>query len=164
MTYKVEINPESTAEEGVHYEPLLDEYIFTAGKSTVELPVYVKYSPDLDEGTVTLSFRLVESDQMDVGYPNQLNARLLITNQLIKPVYWDSILSIYFSSYSKVKHEICTEIMGHDFPLTLEEAKYYDNETIYGYWMHAGREAAAYFATHDVYDENDNLISTWIPF
>ncbi len=163
--YSVVINPESTAEEGKHFDALNDTYTYTAGQTTVNLPIHLNYSPDLDDNTVVLSISLVANDQMDLGYPDKITARILITNQLIKPVYWDYPFSLYFGVYSKVKHQICTDIMGHDFPLTLAEARFWNNSyTAYGYWMHAGRLAAVYFAKNKVYDENGNLINTWSPF
>jgi Domain of unknown function (DUF4843) len=163
--YSVVVNPGSTAKEGVHYEALQEEYTYTAGKTSVNLPIRVMYNSDLDNNIVVLSVSLVANDQMDVGYPDKLTARIMLTNQLVKPSYWDSLLSFYFGEYSKVKHQILTDIMGHDFPATKAETEYYGDEySIYGYWMHAGREAAEYFAKHTVYDENGNVIATWLPY
>jgi hypothetical protein len=164
-SFSVHVNPESTAQEGVHYEALNETYTFPAGETTVDLPVHLLYSPDLDSSLVELSVRLMANDEMDTGYPNRLNARVQVTNLLAKPSYWESLLYYYFGEYSKVKHQICSDLMGHDFPGTREEAEYYnDSYTIYGYWQHAGREAAEYFAKNKVYDENGNLITTWVPY
>ncbi len=164
-TFKISVDEEaSTAKAGVHYEALRESFVYPAGKVTVNVPFYMLYSADLDTSLLSLDFAIESNDDMDAGYSDHVQGRIIITNQLFKPVYWDYPMSLYFGEYSRVKHQICTDIMGHDFPLTLEEAQYWNGETIYGYWMRAGREVAEYIASHEVYDENGELISDWIPF
>ncbi len=162
--YKIVVDPESTAKAGIHYVALEEIYVFPAGKAYTMLPVYMMYTADMDTSTVTLSFRLEANDELDLGYLDMVSGRLMITNQLIKPVYWDSLFFRYYGDYSKVKHQICIDIMGHDFPLTQSEANGWGGLSSYAYWMHAGREAAAYFAQNEVYDENGVLIEAWEPY
>lgn len=162
--YRVKINPESTAEVGVHYEALKGMYIYPAGKEFVLLPICIMKSPDLDTSIVTLSFRLETTEYLDAEYLNQISGRLIVTNQQVKPEYWDTLFYLYFGEYSKVKHRICAIIMGHDFPLTKEETLGWGGLSYYAYWMHAGRDAAAYFAENEVYDENGRKIEAWEPF
>ena len=81
---------------------------------------------------------------------------------LIKPEYWDKNFIDWFGEYSKVKHEKCIEQMGHDFPLTYEEAEDY-NELGLQYWMLEGRELVDYFVKNPTRDENGNWIEPWEP-
>ena len=62
----------------------------------------------------------------------------MITNQLVKPAYWDMPLALYFGEYSKVKHQRCILLMGHDFPLTKEELIGWGGLNYYSYWMQQG--------------------------
>jgi hypothetical protein len=68
-------------------------------------------------------------------------------------------LVIYYGPYSRVKHDICIALQGHDFPETLQQfaAPPYS----IGYWMSQGRIAAKYFTDNIVYDENGNQILSW---
>ena len=161
--FKLEVDPSSTAVEGRDYEPLEDYYQFPVGKSTMEVPVYVMNNEYLDAATVSLNLHLVATDELEVALPTSQSVRLLLTNQLIKPVYWDMPLSLYFGEYSKTKHLKCIEVMGHDFPLKEEELATFD-KTGYAYWMKAGRIVCSYYAENTVFDENGNQIFPWDPF
>lgn len=124
----------------------------------MNVPIYISEQPDLETETVSLDFSIVEDEVFSIGYIDRNRIRYFITNQLIKPSYWDSTLDLYFGEYSKVKHQVCVDIMGIDFPLKE------DDDSDYGYWMRVGRTAAMYFALNEVYDENGNRIETWDPF
>lgn len=80
----------------------------------------MKPGAELDEATVMLELSLKATESLSLGYPDRVNMRLMITNQLVKPAYWDMPLALYFGEYSKVKHQRCILLMGHDFPLTKE--------------------------------------------
>ena len=66
-------------------------------------------------------------------------------------------LALYFGEYSKVKHQRCILLMGHDFPLTKEELIGWGGLNYYSYWMQQGRVVCEYYATHTEYDEDGNL-------
>lgn len=162
LKYRVNVDEQnSTAIEGLHFKKLDEFYTFSANNVTTKLPIVV-YNKDvaLETSSVSLVLELEKSDDLDVGYLNKKKLNLIITNQLVKPDYW-TILGIYFGEYSKVKHGICIQLQGHDFPITLAEAF----APPYGpsYWMSYGRLAAQYFAENVVFDENDNRIMTWVP-
>ena len=120
MNFRVVTEEGSTAQAGVHYEALKDNYIFPAHQPATVLPVVIlKKGEELDHKTVLLKLRLETTTDLDVALPEKCYVRLLVTNQLLKPAYWDvSPLPIYFGAYSQVKHLKCIEIMGHVFPLT----------------------------------------------
>ena len=93
-----------------------------------------------------------------------LSLNVSITNMLIKPEYWDKNFIDWFGEYSKVKHEKFIEMAGHDFPLTYEEAVYWNSDKInLAYWQFAGRKLADYFVKNPTKDEHGNLIDPWEP-
>lgn len=163
--FQVVADESSTAVTGTHFEALKDSYVFPAHESITTFPVVVlKKGSELDNKIVHIVLRLKATDELDVALPDQTRARLLITNQLIKPSYWDMPLSLYFGDYSQAKHLKCIEMMGHDFPLKEDDLAGYAGVSGYTYWMRAGRELCNYYATHTEYDEHNNIISPWEPF
>ena len=163
--YEVKVSDNSTAVAGKHYVALPEVFEFGADVSTTSFPVVLlKPGAELDDSFVTLELFLVATDDLDTGYPDHLRVRLIMTNELIKPSYWDDLLNLYFGEYSVVKHQQCILIMGHDFPLTKNECSGWGDLNNYSYWMQQGRVVCEYYATHTVYDENGNLITVWNPF
>ena len=120
----------TTAEAGLHYEAL---------KSAYEL------------------LALKPSDELDLGITDRQTCRLLVSDKLDKPLYWDGTISYDFGEYSRRKHELCIQILGMDFPA---EASEYSAESrmwdVYGAYM------SNYFEeNYPVYDENDKIIEPW---
>lgn len=155
--FKIKLNEGSTAIANKHFKALESEYTLEKNKVSVNVPIYIFKTADLETNIVSLDFSIVEDDVFSIGYLDKNRMRYFITNQLVKPSYWDSPLSLYFGEYSKVKHQVCVDIMGGDFPLKQDSA---NNQ----YYMRVGRTAAMYFALNEVYDENGRRIETWDPF
>ena len=158
--YEVIVSENSSAVAGKHYETLQHRFTYEADKSVSSFPVVVmKPGAELDEATVMLELSLKATESLSLGYPDRVNMRLMITNQLVKPAYWDMPLALYFGEYSKVKHQRCILLMGHDFPLTKEELIGWGGLNYYSYWMQQGRVVCEYYATHTEYDEDGNLVA-----
>lgn len=163
--YRVQVSDQSTAVAGTHYTALPEEFEFPADRSMASFPVEVlKQGGELDDKIVTLELLLKPTGDLDLGYPDRVRMRLMITNRIVKPSYWNMPLQLYFGEYSKAKHEKCIELMGHDFPLTKEELTDWNGTSGYRYWMNWGRVLCEYYATHEEYDENGNRIEVWDPF
>lgn len=162
--YKVTVVAEgTTAEVGKHYSPLSDSYIIEAGEFVKDFEIEIlKADPALETESRAIVLRLVETDDFTIGYTKGSNVKLIITNQIIKPSYWDMPFSLYFGEYSKVKHNVIINILGHDFPLTLSQA--FRAPYSSGYWMVAGRAACQYFIENDVNDESGKKILPWSTF
>lgn len=161
--YKITVSDRSTAVAGKHYTSLPETFEFPANMDVTSFPIEVlKPGTELDDKTVVLELALTQTNELDLGYLDRVNMRLMITNQLVKPSYWDVPLSLYFGVYSQAKHKKCIELMGHDFPLTSDELM--DYEGGYRYWMNWGRVVCEYYATHEEYDENGDKIEVWDPF
>lgn len=162
--YKVVVvEEESTAIEGVHYVKFNTEYQFGENQfeDLFEIEL-LKGDPILESESRVLTFAIVESDDFGLGYTEKTKFKLTFTNQMIKPSYWDMPLLLYFGVYSKVKHNLAINILGHDFPLTLTEA--INPPYSFSYWMVAGRAVCQYVIENDVYDENNNKIMPWATF
>lgn len=163
-TYKMEVDLENTtAQEGLHYEKLKDEYIFKAGNFSDNFEIVLSnQDPLLETESRVITLNFLPSKDFDLGYTDKTSIKVYITNQLIKPNYWDNLLFRYFNVYSKVKHNIAINIMGHDFPPTRGQA--ISSPYGYVYFANKGRVLADYFSKNEVYDENGNRIYTWPPF
>lgn len=163
--YKVVALENSTALPGYHYTAFPETFEFPSMSSVASFPIEVlKPDRDLDDKMVTLELALEPTEDLDLGYLDRVQMRLMITNQLIKPSYWDDLLYLYFGEYSQTKHKKCIEIMGHDFPLKKDECMDWNGTKGYRYWMNQGRVVCEYYATHEEYDENGNRIEVWDPF
>lgn len=152
----VRVTENSSAVEGKDYKSLNDYYILPANNYEMSIPLTLMCNTDLDTQHKVLELELLASDDFDIAFPSKAVYKISFTNQLIEPSYWDDKLYNYFGEYSKVKHQVCVDIMGHDFPLK------FDNN--YQYYMRIGRAAALYFTINKVEDENGELIQPWDPF
>ncbi|MCR8668932.1 DUF4843 domain-containing protein [Aestuariibaculum sp. M13] len=161
-TFKVEVDQEkTTAVEGVHYEALKGSYIFNANnfKQNFNLVLY-KDDPALETEDKIIALKVVESEDFNPGYSNRTNLKVYVTNRIIKPSYWDTLLYLFFGEYSKVKHNIVINLMGKDFPYTYDEARFGAGWGI-TYLQIQGRNCAEYFIDNDVDDEDGNKIYAW---
>lgn len=165
LKFKVKVNNSSTAMPNSDYKPLEDFYVFPAQSAAMNLPIYIINSEKLQHETVTLNLSLIPTDELDLAYLDKVSARIIYTDQIIKPPYWDKFFFLYFGGYSKTKHRKAIEIMGHDFPLKESELLHWGGMSSFTYWMLKGRELAFYYATNtNDRDENGNIITTWPSF
>lgn len=114
-----EIDPASTAQEGIHYSDLPETISLMPDSVNAYLPVHV-LAENLNNQSVSLILRLQSNEEFDLGFPEHISFKLNITDQLVRPTYWDIPLSLYYGSYSKAKHRLCIQIQGFDFPAELD--------------------------------------------
>ena len=147
---------ESTAIEGEDYEGFQNLYVMPANSCSSEVVFRLLYTPKLDEGPVRLSLKLETSDIFPDILPEKRRMQVIWSNELIVPVemeLWDWFYGRYFGPYSKVKHRYILSILGlTELPDKFDGARMY----------YMGLKVNNYFAEHEVYDENGNLIETWI--
>ncbi len=110
-----EIDPASTAQENIHYRDMPKNITLQPDSVNAYLPITV-LADNLNNQSVSLILRLQSNDNFDLGFPEHVSFKLNITDQLVKPTYWDVPLSLYYGSYSKAKHQLCIQIQGFDFP------------------------------------------------
>ena len=149
---------QTTAEVGLHYEALLPKYELPGNTTSTRVPIII-YSKDeeLENKQVVITLALKPSEQLELGIADRLSCRLIVSNMLGKPVYWDNTISWDFGDYSRRKHELCIEVLGIDFPLEVSE--YSEQGSM---WEVYGLYMSNYFEeNYPIYDENDAIIEPW---
>ena len=83
----------TTAQEGIHYAALEEEYILPAEAFSMNIPVVLyNKDPRLEEEAFQLVLDLEPSDDLELGLTARTTVRVIISNILTRP-------------YSRVKHE-----------------------------------------------------------
>lgn len=156
-TINVTVDPVSTAKEGTHYKNLSESVILKGGEVETEIKVTVMNN-DLENGDVKLVLNLLENEDFDLGYIGSWKAKLIITDQLIKPSYWNMPLSLYYGTYSKAKHRLCIQLQGFDFPEKLDY-------TAISTYMSYGRMVYNYLLQNPIWDDDTQawITADWAP-
>ncbi|MBS1662863.1 MAG: DUF4843 domain-containing protein [Bacteroidetes bacterium] len=127
--YKVVVSGGTTAVAGTHFEALKDTYTIPADSGRVRLAL-VLYNKDslLSKRAVGLNLKMAATDDLGVALSGLINARIIISNRLEKPVWWDK----WMSKYSAVKFKLfiiatgVTELAyGQDYGQYAPESLYY---------------------------------------
>ena len=148
----------TTAEEGLHYEALKAEYELPGDSVYVNIPVIIFNKDEtLENKQVVIALALKPSEALELGITERLTCRLLVSNMLGKPTYWDSTIKYDFGDYSRRKHELCIIKLGRDFPT--EASEYSDERSM---WQVYGAYMSDYFEeNYPVLDENNAVIEPW---
>lgn len=105
MTYAVKvIDSASTAQVNKHYQPLKDQYVLPANAGPAWLPV-ILYNTDtmMLKRSFSLTLQLVSTGNLRTDLTQQLTARIVFSNRLERPKWWDKC-PLGGSSYSITKH------------------------------------------------------------
>lgn len=148
----------TTAKVGLHYEALQPEYELPRDSVCVNIPVII-YNKDeaLENKQVVIALALKPSEALDLGITERLSCRLLVSNMLGKPIYWEQTIKYDFGDYSRRKHELCMIELKRDFPV--EGSEYSDQRSM---WQVYGAYMSDYFErNYPVKDENNAVIEPW---
>lgn len=98
------IDTATSAVVNKHYEPLKDLYKMPAGYGFQYMPV-ILYNTDtlLVKRTYSLTIQMVATGDFGTGFSSLITARIVFSNKLEKPKWWDMWLGGY---YSQVKHQL----------------------------------------------------------
>jgi hypothetical protein len=108
----VAVDSATTAEAGKHYEPLEKEYVMPADSGAVKVPIILLASdPSLLSTTVRLKLRLAPTEDFAVPNPAYDSAKVIFSNRLEKPVWWD-VWASELGAYSRVKYELFIRATG----------------------------------------------------
>lgn len=129
-TVNIRIVPDTTTATGQHYVIL--QTIVKAGAFTTYIPVLVKRTADLKTKEVRILLEIAPSDDFLPGIPNTIATTsgaggatqflVKINDFLTKPSNWESVLSIYFGTYSQVKYKFIIDVTGRtEFPISGQE-------------------------------------------
>ncbi|MCK7557784.1 DUF4843 domain-containing protein [Chitinophaga sedimenti] len=100
------IDSATTAVAGKHYEALKAEYILPADSGKQKVPIILlNTDPALKTGAVRLKLKLVESADFGANQKGWDTAKVIFSNQLVKPIWWD-VWGSMLGSYSRVRHEL----------------------------------------------------------
>lgn len=133
---------ESTAKEGVDFNVSPDELIVKANDSIGFLKVHVMKSASLSGKSVKAIFAVQESSDFKPGLINNRKAKLVITDKLTQPTWWDAWhISSGLGIYSDKKFRLFIQVTGKD-DLTLVKdggtMEYSDMRgyvTMFKYWL-----------------------------
>lgn len=100
----------TTAANGVHYEILsTDQQIIKAGQSEGSLLVKLKRATDLKTSTLQIVLQIIKNDNFAPGY--QPIIKILVSDRLIQPEWWDAIHKGKLGKYSELKCRLWLEFM-----------------------------------------------------
>jgi hypothetical protein len=93
-----------TAVANTHYEPFKEFYSIPADSGQFNLPV-ILYNKDplLTERSIVLKLKLVPSTDLDTANNKLINAKIVFSNKLEQPIWWNMWLGSY---YSQIKHRL----------------------------------------------------------
>ena len=152
QTLNVQVNLMGGA---VNYERHV-RVVVNSGKTTAQEGIH--YAA-LEEEAFQLVLDLEPSDDLELGLTARTTVRVIISNILTRPYYWEDMYMDYvFGPYSRVKHEYCIRELGMDFPQTLDE---YGNN--YEAWQAYGKYMDNFFyENYPILDENGLAIEPWL--
>jgi hypothetical protein len=102
----------TTAIASLHYKLLEDNYIMPADSGATLLPVVLlNTDPVLTDTTVRIQLELVSTSDLDAEFPKLNTFRIIFSNRLEKPVWWNAWIS-ELGVYSRVKHELFIRVSG----------------------------------------------------
>lgn len=89
----------TTAIAGEHYAALQQSYILPADSGVCYLPIII-YNTDtlLRKRSVALSLHLVATDDLGIAIADQDMGKVIISNKLEEPAWWNMWMGQYFSS------------------------------------------------------------------
>ena len=145
----------TTAKVGTHYETLQTEYTLKAGEMQINIPLKVmNIDPLLNNQAVQITICIDETDDFKLKFTKRSKARIIVSNMVMKPSYWDDYsLDFYvYPTFSKKLVELMIELTGRMLP---EDPNDFD----YDYWMNFSKILHQYLEEHfPVYDENGNIM------
>ena len=104
QSFKVVVDPASTAKAGVHYTALSATYNIAADSVNGEVPVtFLREGMPTDRDTVTLILHLQATDALGVRYPTNNTVKITFNNVLEEPQMW-RYFEYYFGRYERRKY------------------------------------------------------------
>lgn len=119
-TTKVEVPNQATP--GTHYvafdsqemQALLLQKTKNNSQNTdveMDIPIIILKDASLDKQNYSLYIEIIQSDDFLPGEKNNIQKRITISNQLVKPSGWDLWQTFYLGDYSIVKHKFMNETL-----------------------------------------------------
>lgn len=159
-SFSIKVNQEGTnAVAGKHYEALKENYLLGKGQYSMNVPVTLLYSGDLDSVSVKLTLEIVTGNDFTEGIPYREKAVIVCSNQLPTVKFWAYFYQSYFGKYSKTKHR---HILG-ELKLKALVDDFYEIIAFNRLeWEAYGRHMNNFFRDHIINDEYGDRIEPWI--
>ncbi len=92
QTFKVVVDPSSTAKAGVHFEAINSEQTVPADSLSASFPVVLlrKNLSDTKNDNIRLVIRLEATNDLGVRFPKSIKRTITFDNVLEKPYWWDT--------------------------------------------------------------------------
>lgn len=151
--YEIEVDPGSSAIEGVHYK-LPESFSFSAEAYLDSFPV-VLYRTDLPRnGGVSLELRIQRNANFPFTIDEFSTVKIHISDTYYKPWYWDRYVNFNLGDFHPLKMQKIIETIGtHRVDLWRCTSTILKWDSVIGgtvYW---------YFVKNEIYDEDGNRVT-----
>jgi|GEM_PF-1511727 len=109
----------TTAVEGRDFVLFPEKYVVKGGQATAVLPVRLLSNPQLDSRILQIVLQLIPNDYFKTDFQftnidlNEIDLstyRVLFSNMLMRPSWWDSSTELYLGDFSKRKLDLIEEV------------------------------------------------------
>ncbi|WP_290540489.1 DUF4843 domain-containing protein [Alistipes sp.] len=133
----------TTAQAGIHYDPLPSDPVLPAGASAMSLPIRIHRLRLEDDKVHTLSIYMEECANFKLGVSEYTSLRVCFTNRLDCPNWWNE-LSRWIGEYDIRKYQKFIELYGR--PVSDQDIR--ENKFAI---LRVFKEVREYFARHPEY-------------
>lgn len=156
-TYRIEVEAAANTQEGVDYESLATEQIYSAGKTVDSLRFVWKRNPSMQKEVKKVNLRIVSGGDFGTGVEEKLFVSLQASDILEKPAWWDA-WEAAFGSWHPTKLREWIKIWGReDLPANPWSISFYDYP----------QECTAIVKLHDLFENeefyDENGVRLYVP-
>lgn len=157
-TYRIEIEAAVNTKEGVDYEPLATEQVYSADKTVDSLRFVWKRNPSMQKEVKKVNIRIVGGGDFGGGVEEKLFVSLQASDILEKPAWWDN-WEAAFGSWHPTKLREWIKIWGREDLKKVNP----DYITFYDY----PQECTAIVKLHDLFENeefyDENGVRLYVP-
>lgn len=157
-TYRIEIEAAANTKEGVDYEPLAPEQVYSADKTVDSLRFVWKRNPSMQKEVKKVNIRIVSGGDFEAGVEEKLFVSLQASDILEEPAWWKA-WEAAFGSWHPTKLREWIKIWGkEDLP-----AKLWNGPNFFDY----PQECTAIVKLHDLFENeefyDENGVRLYVP-
>ena len=103
----------TTAQAGLHYEPLQSFYTIPADSGMAQVP-FILYNedPELENRSVAVTMVLTPTEDLGINLPDLITAKVVFSNRLEMPVWWQ-MWTGELRDYTRTKHALYLIAVGN---------------------------------------------------
>lgn len=157
-TYRIEVEAAANTKEGVDYEPLAPEQVYSADKMVDSLRFVWKRNPSMQKEVKKVNIRIVSGGDFEAGVEEKLFVSLQASDILEQPAWWEA-WEAAFGSWHPTKLREWIKIWGkEDLP-----AKLWNGPNFFEY----PQECTAIVKLHDLFENeefyDENGVRLYVP-